>query len=333
MCPCGVVCAVVIFFCLPLTPVTGSARQKLKKVDYYGAVLSLAANIFILIPISSGGTTYTWSSPTVIVLLTIGIITAIAFIIVEWKVAPLPVMPLRLWTYRTTAITLGTTFFIGMIYFSNLFFLPIYFQVLRGMSPIKSASFLLSLLLVQVCSSLLAGVITPYTKKVLPQVRVGFFIWTIGAGLQSTFNRTTSYAKVVGFLIFQGFGVGCTLQTTLVAAQAGAPNKDRACVTGTRNCLRFMGGAFGLAICNAILNNVVKANLPPGIPEDVRHVIIHQISPNLPSDLDPAVVDAIFDVYQDALHYIFIFFIPVAGAAFVSTVLKSSLPFGGDSRC
>jgi hypothetical protein len=124
MCPCGVACAVVIMFCLPLTPVTGSAKEKLKKVDYYGAIFSLAANIFILIPISSGGSTYAWSSPTVIVLLIFGIIFLVGFILVEWKVAPLPVMPLRLWTYRTTAITLGSTFFIGIIYFGNLFFLP-----------------------------------------------------------------------------------------------------------------------------------------------------------------------------------------------------------------
>lgn len=79
-----------------------------------------------------------------------------------------------------------------------------------------------------------------------------------------------------------------------------------------------MGGAFGLAICNAILNNVVKARLPPGIPDDVRRVIVHQISPDLPSSLDAATVDAIFDAYQDALRYIFIFFVPVVGVAFVS---------------
>lgn len=317
MCPCGAVCAAVIAFCLPLTPVTGSACQKLKKVDYYGAILSLATNVFILIPISSGGTTYAWSSPTVVVLLILGVVAGVSFIIVEWKVAPLPVMPLRLWTYRTTAITFGSTFFIGIVYFSNLFFLPIYFQVLQGMSPIKSASFLLALLLVQVCSSFLAGIITPYTKKVFPQIRFGFFVWTIACGLQTTFDRNTSSSRLVGILVFQGFGVGCTLQSTLVAAQAGAPNKDRACVTSTRNCLRFMGGAFGLAICNAILNNVTQAKFPPGIPEDVRKAIIHQISPNLPSNLDPATMDAIYSAYESALRYIFIFFVPIVGVAFV----------------
>jgi hypothetical protein len=201
----------------------------------------------------------------------------------------------------------------------------VYFQVLRGMSPIKSASFLLSLLVVQVCSSLLAGIMTPYTKKVLPQVRTGFFIWTIGAGLQTTFNRTTSYARIVGFLVLQGFGVGLTLQTTLVAAQAGAPNKDRACVTGTRNCLRFMGGAFGLAICNAILNNVVRARLPPGIPDDIRTIITHQISLEAITGLDTATQDAIFDAYQAALRYIFIFFVPVAGIS-VSGLIPCGLP-------
>lgn len=317
MCPCGAACLGVIMFCLPLTPVTGSAKEKLKKVDYSGAILSLAANIFVLIPISSGGSTFAWSSPTVIALLVIGIMLFIAFIVAEWKYAPLPVMPLRLWTYRTTAITLVSTFGIGMVYFGNLFFLPIYFQVLRGMTPMKSAAFLLSLLVVQVASSLCAGILTAYTKKVMPQIRVGFAIWTIGSGLQTLFDQHTSHAKLVGILFFQGLGVGCTLQTTLVAAQAAAPNKDRACVTGLRNGLRFMGGAFGLAICNAILNNVVKSRLPPGIPDETRRLITHQISPNLPSGLSPETVAGIYYAYYQALHYIFISFVPVVGIAFV----------------
>lgn len=96
-------------------------------------------------------------------------------------------------------------------------------------------------------------------------------------------------------------------------------------MTGTRNCLRFMGGAFGLAICNAILNNVIRARLPPGIPEDVKRVITRQISPDLPSGLTAAQVEAIYSAYEDALHYIFIFFVPVVGVAFVSVVLTSNI--------
>ena len=213
MAPLAAVCAGSLFI-LPLKPVKGSAREKLKKIDYGGAVLSLAGSVFVLIPISAGGSIYAWDSPIVISLLTIGGVTWILFILTEWKFARLPVLPLRLWTYRTPSLVLIVTFLAGMIYYGNLFFLPIYFQVVRGWSPTISALLLLALLLVQVFSSLVAGMISTKTAGVVPQIRVGFGLWVIGSGLQLLFDRETSKAKIAGLLILQGFGVGCTLQTS-----------------------------------------------------------------------------------------------------------------------
>lgn len=92
MAPCAVACAILVAF-IPLKPVHGSAKDKLKKIDYYGAFLSLAATIFVLIPISAGGTTYAWNSPTVVAMLVVGGVLWVSFILVEWKVARLPVFP------------------------------------------------------------------------------------------------------------------------------------------------------------------------------------------------------------------------------------------------
>lgn len=44
---------------------------------------------------STGGSYFAWNSPFVITLLTIGSLLLVAFVVIEWKVAKLPMMPRR----------------------------------------------------------------------------------------------------------------------------------------------------------------------------------------------------------------------------------------------
>src|SRR5277367_323077 len=108
-----------------------------------------------------------------------------------------------------------------------------------------------------------------------PVLWVGYAIWCIAAGVQTTFARSTTHAYIVGILFVEGFGVGWTFQTALVAAQAIAPAKDRAAITGIRNLFRFTGGSFGLAISSAIMNNVINSKLAVS---DLSKSIVDQIN-------------------------------------------------------
>ena len=148
----------IIFF-LPLKPVTGSFKSKLKKVDFLGAFTSLLATIFILVPISSGGSSFAWSSPLVIVLLVLGVVSLIIFIIIEWKVASLPIIPLRLLHHRSLAILTWISFLSGAYYYGNSYFLPIYFQLTLSppAGPLLSSGLLQALLLPQIATALMAG--------------------------------------------------------------------------------------------------------------------------------------------------------------------------------
>lgn len=74
----------------------------LKRIDYAGITFSSAAIMLLLIPISGAGTYFTAQSPIVIFMLTIGGICGILFILTEWKLAKLPMLPLRL--FKTAAL-------------------------------------------------------------------------------------------------------------------------------------------------------------------------------------------------------------------------------------
>lgn len=47
--PISVLIIVQLYFFLPLTKVSGNMMSKLKKIDYAGSIISLAATIFILV--------------------------------------------------------------------------------------------------------------------------------------------------------------------------------------------------------------------------------------------------------------------------------------------
>jgi MFS family permease len=91
--PVSGVVGLITYFILPSVKPTDGMKEKVKKIDYLGIITSAVALIFLLIPISGGGSYFKWNSSLVIALLSIGIVSAVLFILVEWKLARLPMMP------------------------------------------------------------------------------------------------------------------------------------------------------------------------------------------------------------------------------------------------
>lgn len=141
---------VVIFFVLPLRKVTGSAKEKLKKIDYYGAVLTLVWAMLVLLALSWAGTTYSWTSAAVLAPLIIGLLLAAFWVFMEAKLIPLPLAPMYIFKNQTVSASMATTFGNGVGFFVTLYYLPQYLQVVRGETPIQAAVDMLPLTFVQV---------------------------------------------------------------------------------------------------------------------------------------------------------------------------------------
>jgi MFS family permease len=94
--PLAAISAVVAWLLLPSTMQRSSIRANINKLDFGGVITSSIAIILLLIPISGGGAYFAWDSPMVITMLVIGGLSLIAFMIVEWKIAALPMLPSQL---------------------------------------------------------------------------------------------------------------------------------------------------------------------------------------------------------------------------------------------
>jgi len=227
----------------------------------------------------------------------------------EWKGAKLPIVPMHIFKHVTVVGVYITMFINGVVFLSSLYYLPQFFQVALGYSPIRSGIFLLPVVVTQVLSSLFAGQIVSRTGRYRTVVHVGFAVLAIGCGLLSTVNFTTHKGLLVFYMLMNGWGGGQTLQTTTVAAQASVSRRDMSIVTAVRNFVRLLGGTFGLAVGSTIINNALRhsmhqLSLPSSISNkivDDPTILASRLSSNFNSTSNPLASLGISDSEADAI--------------------------------
>jgi MFS family permease len=282
--PLSALSLLVIIVLLPLRRVKGGIVGKLKAIDWYGSVLTITWAVLVLLGLSWAGNEYPWASAAVLAPLIIGLALLGVFLLVEWKLVALPLVPLRIFRNSTVAAGMAATLFSGMIFYSTLYYLPTYFQIVRGASPIRSGVLILPLVCVQTVTSFSSGLLVSKTGDYWWNLVFGFAIWTVGCGLLSTFTEDTSLGEIVGFQIIYGVGAGQTFQTSLVAIQASVERKEMATATGFRNFLRMLGGTLALTICSTIVNNISRTRIrQAGLSDDQVDLILSD--PTATSDL------------------------------------------------
>ncbi|KAA1475284.1 MFS general substrate transporter [Dentipellis sp. KUC8613] len=311
---CGIV---VTTYILPLRSVEGDIKRKLLAVDYVGAALTLCGCTLIMLPLIWGGITFPWSSAVVLASLLTGVFLVAVFCFWEWKGARLPIVPMYIFKHVTVTGVYITMFVNGFIFNSSLYYLPQFFQVALGYSPIRSGVFLLPVLVSQTLASFVSGVIVSRTGRYRTIIYVGFAVWTIGCGLLSTVNASTKKAIPVVYMLLAGIGAGQTLQTTTVAAQASVSRRDMAVVTAVRNFVRLLGGTLSLAIGSTIINNSLRSKMVSlGLASSTidsiisdptsLHPLLTPGNSTLSDSVSPATAHAILAGYTSGYRIVFV---------------------------
>ncbi|EAT89338.2 hypothetical protein SNOG_02607 [Parastagonospora nodorum SN15] len=314
--------AAVILFFLPLKHRSGDYIEKMRKIDYVGILLNVASTLLLLIPLSGGGVQYAWSSPFFLGATATGAVLAVLFVLYEWKLVALPIMPLRLFRAPHCWSLYCQSFLTGLAYFGNFFYLPIYFQSILRYTPLVSGALILPVIITTSVTSIASGQWMARIGSYMPCILVGFALWTLGSGLTLLFDRGTGLAVLVVVLIVEGAGIGLTLQPTLVGIYANSRTDDRAVATGLRNFLRTIGGAFGLVVSGVILSNTLSRNLSgetfvsDGLIADLTSSTYALDALDLTRDQQ----NLVLDVYMLGLHYVFVFFTACSGLSLVLTI-------------
>ncbi|KAK4167236.1 putative transporter [Cladorrhinum sp. PSN259] len=247
----------------PRTPM----RQGLAAVDWLGSVTVIGATLMILFGLEFGGVTYPWSSATVICLIIFGAITTGLFVLIEWKVAKFPLMPLRLFKSRSSVASFGVAAFQAIVFISGSYYLPLYFQAVLGASPLMSGVYILPFVLSLSVVSAITGGIIKKTGRYLECIVGGMAIMTIGFGLFINLEPKANWPKIIIYQIIAGVGVGPNFQAPLIALQSTVEGRDMAVATATFGFVRQLFTAISVVIGGVVFQNSMQDQYPQLLAE------------------------------------------------------------------
>lgn len=117
-----------------------------------------------------------------------------------------------------------------------LYYLPIYFQSVRGASPVMSGVDNLPIVIAVGIFCVVGGVVVSKTGHATPTMLIGAAIGTIGCGLLCMLDLETSTGKWIGYQLIAGSGIAFSLQNGMNIAQANVGPEDLAAVVANVYC-------------------------------------------------------------------------------------------------
>ncbi|KAK3713170.1 hypothetical protein LTR37_008603 [Vermiconidia calcicola] len=303
-------------------PVKETDKNKLKRVDFLGAFTLVASLVLFLLGLNSGGNIVPWNHPLVLVSLPLGVVLLVGFIFIEDRVAEEPVIPVRLLLNQTVLAACLTNWFATMSVFGLIYYVPVYFQVVRGISATGAGALFIPQSAGTALGSLGSGFIMRATGRyVWLNVLVQILMLTASSLILATFNVNTPQAPPFVYLAMDGLAYGSMLTITLISLIAAVDHKYQAVITSASYAFRSTGSTIGITIASAVFQNLLKSGLYdrfgdlPGAPDEIRRI---RDNPDEVKHLEPAWHDGAIGAYVEALRGVF--FVTLCFAALTAIV-------------
>jgi EmrB/QacA subfamily drug resistance transporter len=303
--PFGAVTMVFIFFFFNPTKsakkLSVGWKNRIMDFDPAGTVVFLPMIICLLLALQWGGSTYPWSDGRVIALFVVfGVLLAI-FVSIQFYVGERATIPPRIIKQRTVASSAWFGVALGAAFFLFVYYLPIWFQAIKGVSATKSGIMSLPLILgVVICSVVAGGLVTTFGYYA-PFMIASSVLMAIGAGLLTTFKVNTGHAEWIGYQALFGIGVGLGMQQILIAVQTALPAAD--IPTGTAIVMFFqtLGGALFISVGQNVFTNKLVSGLKAAVPDLDPAIVLRTGATELKTAIGEQYRDGVLKAYNDAL--------------------------------
>jgi EmrB/QacA subfamily drug resistance transporter len=322
--PIGVIALIVIAIALP-----ASVNREKHRIDYLGSLLLAGAATCVVLLTSWGGTEYAWGSPVIVGLGVLAVVLAVGWWL-SARLAAEPVLPLRLFRNRVFSVCAGIAFAAGFAMFGALAFLPLFLQVVRGVSATISGVYLLPMVIGLLLASIGSGQLISRRGRYKIFPVIGTALLVVALLLLSRLSTTTSSLQLNAYFFILGLSLGFILQVLVIAVQNSADYADLGAATSGNTFFRTIGGAFGVAICGSIFSNRLRTELaaalagvrlPPGFNPAAA-----QSNPTLLRTLPATIRPAVLAAYAHSVDRIFLYAAPVAAVAFVLSWFLQEVP-------
>jgi len=239
-------------------------------IDYTGLVLFAIGVSALLIGVIEAGRVGTWAGADVLSLLAVAVLTLAAFVRVERRAAE-PIVPLRMFAHRMVLAGASTGFLAGMAMFGAISFVPLFLQLVSGMSATAAGVVLIPFTLGWVAMSVAsARLVLRIGYRIV--VMAGMACLVVAFILLSRWSTSLTQAAAMRDALIGGIGMGLTMVPMLIAVQSAVPRSELGMATSMLQFFRTVGGAIGLAVMGAVM--AWRLGAGASRPEALHHVFV-----------------------------------------------------------
>jgi len=250
----------------------GEGKQRF---DLAGTITSVLGFGGLLYGLSSGSQDG-WLAPNVVLSLAVGLVSLVAFAFIELNKND-GLVDLRLFKSPVFLMANVVGWVTTVAFFGAEFLLPLYLQVLRGLTALETGLLLLPL-------ALTSGLLIPFTGRLYdkigarPIVAIGFILLTVNTWQLSQISMDTPLWFIGFLLMLRGMALACVIQPVQAAAlsQVSVPKLPRASslITSSRQVFQALGVA---ALATIVQNNLGGlTQRTPGTPPSSQAIALFQ---------------------------------------------------------
>ena len=258
--PIGLAALVVVFMYLHLP-----ARHVKQKIDYWGAAAITLAIVPLLL-VAEQGRVWGWASGASWLCYGLGVIGIVAFLLAEKRAGDYALIPLRLFKNTTFGLSSLLNFIIGIGMFGAIAMLPMYLQLVKGLTPTEAGLMMITFTVGILFGSISAGrtISSSGVYRIFPIL--GTAILAAAATVMGLVLGVDTGLWVPGLIaVFFGVGLGFCMQPLTLAMQVSVPPKDMGVGTSTAAFFRSMGGAVGTAVFISMLFSSAADKIAEGM--------------------------------------------------------------------
>jgi EmrB/QacA subfamily drug resistance transporter len=250
------------------------SSERLKgSFDFVGALLSVAgmvATVYGFIHVAHSG----WGNTQTFVVFAAAVILLTTFVFYEARVAPDPMMPMRIFEDRNRSGAYLIMFVVGAAMFGMFYFITFFVQGVRLYGPLKTGfSFLPVAFIIGVVSQIVARLLPRFGAK--PLLITGTSLLTLALLWFSTMNKDSGYPeKLLPGMLVLAVAMGFLFVPLTATAVSNVRPTDAGLASALLNVGQQVGGALGLSVMTTVFGTSARSWANAHI-----HGLIAQIPP------------------------------------------------------
>ncbi|CAI6227171.1 unnamed protein product [Periconia digitata] len=235
-------------------------------LDLVGFALFAPAVLMLLLALQFGGLAFPWKSSQVIGLFCGAAATGVVWGFWNWHRGEEAMMPRSMIRQYNVMLSGVYVAFLTSAVYAGIYYLPLYFQAVKGASAMNSGVYLLPLIITQLIVAGVSGVAVSKIGYVIPVAIFSTIFLAIATGLYSLLQPGTPSGQWIGYQILGGVGFGSGLQLAIIAVQAAMAGEELASSMAFVVFSQALGPAIAMCIYNIVFLENLQSQLKQSAP-------------------------------------------------------------------